>query len=81
MVTNPSEGVVDTAAQDGFVAKAALLWLASSLRAHGLKISWECTNKAAACGVGGKPKVIGIVRAPIGLEGVKWPHRIDCHCR
>ena len=57
VVTNPSEGVVDTA-------------LASSLRAHGLKISWDCTKKASACGVGGKAKVSGLARAPIGLAGV-----------
>ncbi|CAE7243503.1 unnamed protein product, partial [Symbiodinium sp. KB8] len=70
VVTNPSEGVVDTAAQDGLIGKAALLRLADNLRAHGLKISWDCTKKAAACGVGGKAKVIGIARAPIGLAGI-----------
>ena len=69
VVTNPSEGVVDTAAQDGLIGKAALLRLADNLRVHGLKISWDCTKKAAACGVGGKAKVIGIARAPIGLAG------------
>ena len=68
--TCPSQGVVDTAAQDGLIGKAALLRLIGSLREHGLKVNWNKTKKAQACGVGGKAQVIGIAEVPLGIAGV-----------
>ena len=70
VVTCPSQGVVDTAAQDGLIGKAALLRLMSNLRDHGLKVNWNRTKKAQACGVGGKAQVIGVAEVPLGIAGV-----------
>ena len=70
VVTGSSEGIVDTAAQDGLIGKAALLRFAETLRSFGLKIRWNTNKKAQACGVGGKATVIGIAEVPIGIAGV-----------
>ena len=70
VVTGAHEGVVDTAAQDGLIGKAALLRLAESLRKHGLQFKWNTEKKAQACGVGGKATVLGIAEVPIGIAGV-----------
>ena len=70
VVTCPTQGVVDTAAQDGLIGREALLRLIGSLREHGLKMSWNKTKKAQACGVGGKAEVIGIAEMPLGIAGV-----------
>ena len=68
--TTSGEGIVDTAAQDGLIGKAALLQLTETLRGFGLQIRWNHEKKAQASGVGGKAKVIGIAELPIGLAGV-----------
>ena len=60
VVTGSNEGIVDTAAQDGLIGKAALLRFAETLRGYGLKIRWNTSKKAQACGVGGKATVIGV---------------------
>ena len=70
VVTGSNEGIVDTAAQDGLIGKAALLRFAETLRGYGLKIRWNTSKKAQACGVGGKATVIGIAEVPIGIAGV-----------
>ena len=68
--TSSGEGIVDTAAQDGLIGKAALLQLTETLRGFGLQIRWNHEKKAQASGVGGKAKVIGIAELPIGLAGI-----------
>ena len=35
-----------------------------------MRISWNKTKKAQACGVGGKAEVIGIAEVPLGIAGV-----------
>ena len=70
VVTGASEGIVDTAAQDGLLGKEALLRFAESLRSYGLKIRWNTTRKAQACGVGGKATVIGTAEVPVGIAGI-----------
>ncbi|CAE7573255.1 RE1 [Symbiodinium sp. CCMP2592] len=70
VTTTAGEGIVDTAAQDGLVGKAALLQLTEALRSFGLQIRWNTQKKAQASGVGGKAKVIGIAEIPIGIAGV-----------
>ena len=69
VVTSSTEGVVDTAAQDGLIGKPALLRLAEALRNQGLKLRWN-GKRAQATGVGGKATVIGVVEAPVGVAGV-----------
>ncbi|CAE7437016.1 RE1 [Symbiodinium sp. CCMP2592] len=68
--TRAGEGIVDTAAQDGLVGKAALLELTSVLREYGLQIKWNHHKQAQASGVGGRAKVVGIAEIPVGLAGV-----------
>ncbi|CAE7544937.1 Top3a, partial [Symbiodinium necroappetens] len=70
VATASGEGIVDTAAQDGLIGKAALLQFTETLRGFGLQIRWNHEKKAQASGVGGKAKVIGIAELPIGLAGV-----------
>ena len=70
VTTRAGEGVVDTAAQDGLIGKAALLELTSVLRERGLQIKWNNRKQAQASGVGGKAKVIGIAEIPVGVAGV-----------
>ncbi|OLP94116.1 DNA topoisomerase 3-alpha [Symbiodinium microadriaticum] len=70
VTTRAGEGVVDTAAQDGLVGKAALLELTSMLRDYGLQIRWNHKKQAQASGIGGKAKVIGIAEIPVGIAGV-----------
>ncbi|OLP86862.1 DNA topoisomerase 3-alpha [Symbiodinium microadriaticum] len=70
VTTVSGEGIVDTAAQDGLIGKAALLQLTETLRGFGLQIRWNHAKKAQASGVGGKAKVLGIAELPIGLAGI-----------
>ena len=55
---------------DRLIGKEALLRYAESRRHHGLKIRWNNTRKAHACGLGGKATVIGIVEVPVGIAGI-----------
>lgn len=68
LTTNPASAIVDTAAQDGLIGKAALERLKRQLAEHGLQV--VMTNKQArAHGVGGPARVIGIVAIPLGIAG------------
>ncbi len=68
LTTSPASAIVDTAAQDGLIGRAALERLKRQLAEHGLRV--VMTNKQArAHGVGGPAKVIGIVAIPLGLAG------------
>eukprot|EP00959_Pyramimonas_sp_CCMP1952_P172790 3610769-Pyramimonas_sp.AAC.1 len=62
------EAVVDTAAQSGLIGTEALQQLASALKQRGLRFKW--VNKPArAQGVGGKPRTVGVIVTPFGIEG------------
>ena len=68
LTTSPTSAVVDTAAQDGLVGRAALNRLKQQLECRGLKVVWT-DKKARAQGVGGPAKVIGTAAIPVGLAG------------
>ena len=69
VTTSSTEGIVDTAAQDGLIGKPAMLRLVEELRRRGMKIRWN-GKRAQATGVGGKATVIGVVEAPVGIAGI-----------
>ncbi len=68
LTTNPTYGVVDTAAQDGLIGNAALERLKGGLADCGLRVAWT-SKQAKAHGVGGQAKVLGIVALPLGIAG------------
>ena len=68
LTTSPTSAVVDTAAQDGLVGRAALNRLKQQLDVRGLRVVWT-EKKARAHGVGGPAKVIGTAAIPVGLAG------------
>ena len=68
LTTSSTSAVVDTAAQDGLVGRAALNRLKQQLESRGLGIVWT-DKKARAHGVGGPAKVIGTAAIPVGLAG------------
>ena len=70
VTTRSGEGIVDTAAQDGLIGKAALLALTETLRGYGLQIRWNTQKRAQASGVGGRATVLGIAELPVGIAGV-----------
>ena len=69
LATGDSEGLVDTAAQEGLVGKPALIRFTEALKRCGLCVLW--TNKPArARGSGGKAVTLGSVVIPVGIGGV-----------
>ena len=69
MVTADHQALVDTCAQEGLIGKPALLRLCDALRAQGLRCLW-LNKPAAARGIGGSAKTVGVVELPLGLAGV-----------
>eukprot|EP00439_Symbiodinium_sp_Y106_P075644 s391_g15.t1 len=69
VVTSSTQGVVDTAAQDGLIGKPAMLRQVDALRERGLRVRWN-GKRAQATGVGGRATVIGVIEAPMGIAGV-----------
>eukprot|EP00439_Symbiodinium_sp_Y106_P031350 s4981_g3.t1 len=69
VVTADHQALVDTCAQEGLIGKPALLRLCDALRAQGLRCLW-LNKPAAARGIGGSAKTVGVVELPLGLAGV-----------
>ena len=68
VTTQGSQGIVDTAAQEGLVGRSALLRLLDVLRKHGLRGHWN-GKVTEARGIGGRAKSLGTVEVPVGLGG------------
>ena len=69
IVTEPFEGVVDTAAEGGLIGTQALSRLQDKLKQHGLRCKW--TPKAASAkGVGGKAQTVGVILIPVGIAKI-----------
>ena len=68
ITTQPAQGVVDTAAQDGLLGERALASLQCALDKHGLRCVWT-GKQGRAQGVGGRAHTLGIVAIPLGLAG------------
>ena len=68
LTTSPASAIVDTAAQDGLIGRAALERLKRQLAELGLRVVMT-GKQARAHGVGGPAKVVGIVAIPLGLAG------------
>ena len=69
VTTADHQALVDTCAQEGLIGKPALLRLCDALRAQGLRCLW-LDKVAAARGIGGSAKTVGVVELPLGLAGV-----------
>ena len=69
LATDPTLGIVDTAAQGGLIGKAALDRLQSQLKQHGLRIKWS-DKVAQAKGIGGEAQVVGVAEIPVGVGGI-----------
>ena len=69
LTTQPSVGIVDTAAESGLVGEAALRRLEEKLFEQGLKCKWT-PKKSSAKGVGGIAKSLGVVLIPMGIGGM-----------
>ncbi len=66
IVTKPSQGIVDTAAEGGLIGHVALQRHEEELRRFGLKCKW-IPKISSAKGVGGSAKVIGVTLIPLGV--------------
>lgn len=69
IVTKPSQGIVDTAAEGGLIGEVALKRHDSELRRFGLKCKW-IPKVSSAKGVGGSAKVVGVTLIPVGIGGI-----------
>ena len=69
IVTKPSQGIVDTAAEGGLIGDVALKRHESELRRFGLKCKW-IPKVSSAKGVGGNAKVVGVTLIPVGIGGI-----------
>ena len=69
VATADHQALVDTCAQEGLIGEPALLRLCEALRAQGLRCLW-LDKPAAARGIGGAAKTVGVVELPVGLAGV-----------
>ena len=69
VTTKGSQGIVDTAAQEGLVGRTALLRLLEELRKQGLKGHWN-GKVSEARGIGGRATSLGTVEVPVGFGGV-----------
>ncbi|CAE7498867.1 TY1B-DR1 [Symbiodinium sp. CCMP2592] len=68
IVTNESQALVDTAAQEGLIGRPALLRLCGALRNHHLQIHWV-DKQSCARGIGGQARTIGVCEIPLGIGG------------
>ena len=69
IVTKPSQGIVDTAAEGGLIGSVALQRHEEELRSYGLKCKW-IPKVSSAKGVGGSAKVVGVTLIPLGIGKV-----------
>ena len=69
IVTNSSEGIVDTAAEGGLIGISALHRLQNDLAQYNLQGKWV-PKKSTAKGVGGNAKVHGVILLPISIAKI-----------
>ena len=78
IVTSATEGVVDTAAEDGCCGSLALAEIDKALRKKGLKVAWRPTAGSQPCsGIGGRAEPLGQADIPVGILGVNGVIRVN----